>query len=193
LVAIYARELNIMIDTGNLKPATVLVMGGGASFTDQAIEIGAVFDGEPAAQHVAVVHHVGPAGVLWGIEGRPGGVGWVDCAKYVKSPLTVANTGQPITEEARMSIAVLMESMLGTPYDWAAIAEDGGMIFTRKFGLADIWHEKVNGVLPGHVVCSALAAYGYDRCGQPAPLPGDYRHVTPSDWLRFIIDHGYGT
>jgi hypothetical protein len=180
-----------MVDVAKLLPGTVLVIGGGASVTDQVIEIGAVFDGEPAAQHVAVVHHIGPHGALWGIEGRPGGVGWVDCAKYVRHPLTVANTRQPLTEDSRLKISVLMEKMLGTPYDWAAIAEDGGDMFRRKFGLEDIWHEQVNGVLPGHIVCSSLAAYGYDRCGQPAPLPNDYRHVTPADWLKFIIDHHY--
>src|SRR5580765_6275323 len=110
-----------MVDVAKLLPGTVLVIGGGASVTDQLIEIGAVIDGEPAAQHVAVVHHTGPHGVLWGVEGRPGGVGWVDCAKYVNHPLTVANTRQPLTDDSRLRISTLMEKMLGTPYDWAAI------------------------------------------------------------------------
>jgi hypothetical protein len=180
-----------MIDAKKLKPGTVLVMFGSPFLPEQAIEIGAVIDRQPAAYHVAMVHHVGPSGVLWGLEGRPGGVGWVDCAQYVKHPLTVANTSQPITDEVRMGVAVIMEAMIGTPYDWAAIAEDGGMVFSRKFGLKDIWHEKVNGVLPGHIVCSAFAAYCYDRKELPCPLPKDYRHVTPADWAEFIMAHGY--
>lgn len=182
-----------MINTKDLKPASILVICGGSSVVAESIEIGAVFDGEPAAHHVAVVHHIAPNGVLWGIEGRPGGVGWVDCAKYIAHPLTVANTSQAITDEARMSIAVIMEAMIGTAYDWAAIAEDGGQIFSRKFGLADIWHEKVDGKLPGHIVCSSLAAYGYDRANLPCPSPRDYRHVTPADWEKFILDNHYGT
>jgi hypothetical protein len=182
-----------MIDLAKLKPATVLVMVGTPFIVEQAIEIGAIIDGQPAAHHVAMVHHRGPGGVLWGLEGRPGGVGWVDCAQYVQNPTTIANTGQPLSEATRMGIAVIMEAMVGTPYDWAAIAEDGGMVFSRKFGLKDIWHEKVNGVLPGHIVCSAYAAYCYDRKAQPCPMPTDYRHVTPSDWLKFILDNNYGT
>jgi hypothetical protein len=182
-----------VIDVAKLKPATVLVMTGGASLTDEAIEIGAVLDGEPAAQHVAVVHHLDKAhNVLWGIEGRPGGVGWVDCAKYVGHPLTIANTSQPIPDATRYAIAVLMEAMLGTPYDWLAIAEDGGDVFRRQFGLDGIWHEKIDGKLPGHIVCSSLAAYGYDSKKMAAPRPDDYRHVTPADWSEFIIQHGYG-
>lgn len=181
-----------MIDAKKLKPATVLVMSGSPYLPEQAIEIGAIIDGEPAAEHVAIVHHTGPAGVLWGLEGRPGGVGWVDCAKYVEHPMTIANTGQPLTDEVRMGIAVIMEAMLGTPYDWAAIIEDGGQILPRKFGLPDIWHEKVDGKLPGHIVCSSLAAYGYDRKAQPCPSPNDYRHVTPADWAKFIIENNYG-
>lgn len=180
-----------MIDVTKLGPANVLVLSGSRAIALEAIEIGSVLDGEPSAYHVAVVHHKATDGVLWGIEGRPGGVGWVDCAKYISNPATIANTGQPISDENRMGISVIMEAMLGTPYDWAAIAEDGGEMFARQFHLKDIWHEKVNDKLPGHIVCSALAAYGYLRKAQPCPQPKDYRHVTPGDWLKFINDNGY--
>lgn len=175
------------IDAAKLRPGNILVISGGNTIIDQAIQIDSILQGQPAAQHVAVVHHrdPGPKGVLWGIEGRPGGVGWVDCTHYVGHPLTVSNIHQPIPEAARYVIGVTMEAMLGTPYDWQAIVEDGGL----AFGLPDIWHEKVDGKLPGHIVCSSLAAFGYCKTGQPSPRPTDYRHVSPGDWEKFIIDH----
>ena len=172
-----------------LKPANILIISGGASFTDKAIQIGALLEGEPAAEHVAVVHHKDPKGTWWGIEGRPSGVGWVDCTRYVTHPLTVANEGQPLTDAVRFEIAKTMEAMLGTPYDWDAIVEDGGIVF----GLPDIWQETIDGKMPGHVVCSSLAAFGYCKAGQPSPRPKDYRHVTPSDWEKFIIDHHWAS
>lgn len=176
-----------MIDGTKLKPANVLAISGGASFVDKAIQIGALLDGEPAAQHIAVVHHRDAKGVLWGIEGRPGGVGWVDCTRYVDHPLTVSNINQPLTDEVRFGISTIMEAMLGTPYDWQAIIEDGDLELAVALGLPDIWHEKVDGKLPGHIVCSSLAAYGYARKDQPRPRPDDYRHVSPADWELFII------
>jgi hypothetical protein len=133
-----------------------------------------------------VVHHWNDkTKTWWGIEGRPGGVGWVDCTRYVNHPLTVSNAHQPLTDEVRYAISTTMEAMLGTPYDWDAIVEDSG----RAFGLPGIWHETIDGKLPGHVVCSSLAAYGYCKYKQPSPRPTDYRHVTPADWEKFTIDH----
>jgi hypothetical protein len=134
--------------------------------------------------HIAVVHHTDKAGTLWVLEGRPGGVGWRDAGDYLKSPWTVTNVGQPKTDAQRKQICGITEAMIGTAYDWAAIAEDGAL----AFGLKDIWTEKASGQVPAHIVCSSLAAYAYDKAGVPAPAgPGDYRHVSPADWTAFIL------
>jgi hypothetical protein len=72
--------------------------------------------------------------------------------------------------------------MLGTPYDWDAIAADAA----GAFGLRDVWGMKwTDGQVPGHVVCSSLAAYLYQHCGLACP-PGD-RTVSPADWLKLLI------
>jgi hypothetical protein len=138
--------------------------------------------------HIAVMHHTDKAGTLWVLEGRPGGVGWREANDYLQSPWTVSNVGQPKTAAQRKQICGITESMIGTAYDWAAIAEDGAL----AFGLKDIWTEKASGPVPAHIVCSSLAAYAYGKAGVPAPPgPGDYRHVSPADWVAFIIGHKY--
>lgn len=176
------------INAALIKPGHVLVSSGGDSLVDKGIQIAAILQGDPAAEHMAVVHHKDKVGRWIGVEGRPGGVGWVDCSSYIGNALTVANLHQVIQEKERYEIAVLMEAMLGTPYDWQAIVEDGGM----AFGLPDIWTNNVDGKLPGHIVCSALAAYGYDKYGVAAPSPKDYRHVSPGDWEEFILKNRFG-
>ena len=175
-----------MIRISDLKPGDVVTIQGD-SFFSKLIEVGSVLRGMPSASHVAVVTHRDPAGTLWGKEGRPGGVGDVDMMSYVRNPLSFANTEQPLTDLQRAGIVAIVNKLNGTPYDWAAIIEDAGL----AFGLKDIWKEKVNGVLPGHVVCSSLAAYAYDRNEAPAPHPADYRHVFPADWAKFIEEKGW--
>jgi hypothetical protein len=150
------------------------------------IRIGAEIAGRPGlANHVAVVHHTDAKGICWCLEGRPGGVGWRDAADYLRSPYTIANTGQPKTRMQRAGVCTTVRVMLGTAYDWEAIAADAGM----AFGLRDIWGERAGGTLPGEVVCSSLAAYAYDRNGLAAPAPADYAHVTPGDWVALIMEH----
>lgn len=143
--------------------------------------------GPNLANHVAVVHHTDQAGTLWVLEGRPGGVGWRQADDYLKSPWTLTNTGQPKTQAQRAAVTKTCEAMIGTAYDWRAIAEDAG----AAFGLHGVWAEKPGGQVPGAVVCSSLAAYAYDRAGLAAPEPQDYAHVTPGDWVTFVLEHGY--
>jgi hypothetical protein len=167
------------------QPGDVLVIDG-TTDTAKLIELGAVLAGEPAASHVAVLHHTDGAGVPWSIEGRPGGVGWADARAYLRDPRTVTNVLQPKTQPQRTQVCALAVKLLGTSYDWlGGIAEDA----FNALGLGALWAEKdpATGLVPGHVVCSSLAAWAYDRTGLAAPHPADWRHVTPGDWAAFCL------
>jgi hypothetical protein len=166
------------------QPGDVLVTAG-TSDTAKLIELGAVLAGEPAASHVAVMHHLDAAGVPWAIEARPGGVGWADARAYLNDPRTIANSTQPKTAQQRAQVCYLAVKLLGTAYDWeGGIAEDA----FNALGLGALWAEKdpATGLVPGHVVCSSLAAWVYDKVGLAAPHPNDWRHVTPGAWAEFV-------
>lgn len=137
--------------------------------------------------HIAVVDHTDAHGTVWCLEGKPGGVGWRDATSYLTSPWTVTNTGQPKSVVQRAKVCKTVEAMIGTPYDWQAIVADAG----EAFGLKDIWAQASGSGVPGHIVCSSLAAYAYDRAALLAPSPADYAHVSPADWVAFIIEHRY--
>ena len=138
--------------------------------------------------HIAVAHHTDQAGTLWVLEGRPGGVGWRDARDYLRSPWTVTNIGQPKTTAQRNTVCQGAVALIGSPYDWQAIAADAA----GAFGLADVWHPAwAAGHVPGHVVCSSLAAYLYSKAGLACPPGG--REVTPSDWLDLILTHHWET
>lgn len=176
-----------MINIQSLQPGDIVVVRGGA-FTSKLIEVGSVLRGLPSASHVAVFTHKDAAGTWWGKEGRPGGVGDVDMMGYARNTHSVSNVLQPITDLQRKQIVAIINKLNGTPYDWAAIVEDAGL----AFGLRDIWQERSkNGTIPGHIVCSSLAAYAYDSAGVPAPVPTDYRHVFPADWSAFIEEQAW--
>jgi hypothetical protein len=147
------------------------------------IRIGAALRDTPnLSNHIAVAHHTDNAGTLWGIEGRPGGVGWVDCGIYLRSPYTITNAAQPKTSIERRSVCTTMEGLLGTAYDWQAIAADAAADLGINLpGWNPTWH----GTVPAHVVCSSAAAYAYAQAGLPRPN-GD-RLVQPADWDTFII------
>jgi hypothetical protein len=78
-----------------------------------------------------------------------------------------------------------MQTMLGTPYDWAAIVADGGADLHLDTAWLPVW----NGTVPGHVVCSSLAAYAYGKAGLPGPAGG--RQVQPADWDTFILTRAW--
>lgn len=66
-----------MILQSILKPADVLVVRT-SGFAADMIRLGAALTGKPNLDnHVAVMHHW-DGEVPWGLEGKPGGVGWVD-------------------------------------------------------------------------------------------------------------------
>jgi hypothetical protein len=156
------------------------------------IEIADILRGKTPANHVAVFTHVDAAGTPWCVQGEPGGVGWQQAGDYLSDYRTLTNAGQTKTQDQRDTIrsAVVKLAGLRVPYDWAAIAEDAlDEIFPR---MQSLWHKGATGVVPGHVVCSSLAAwaYGAARLSSPADS-GDWRWVMPSDWADFIEENHY--
>lgn len=170
----------------NITPGDVLVTRS-ASMAGRVIRLGAAFLDHPNLDnHIAVVHHTDKHGTTWCLEGRPGGVGWRDARDYLNSPWTINNAGQPKTGAQRTMICSLAIDLIGTPYDWDAIADDA----LHAFGipLAEAWNV-TGGSVPGHVVCSSLAGYLYAKTGLAHPA-GD-RLVSPGDWEQLIITHGW--
>jgi cell wall-associated NlpC family hydrolase len=174
----------------DLKPADVLVVRSTDVF-GTLIELGDKLAGLPDYSHVAVVHHTDPAGTIWCIEGRPGGVGWRTANTYLSSTLTISNTDQPIAPEIRASICTEMRKMLGTPYDWDGIAGDA----LRDLHLPLLWSEKwgPRGLPPAQVVCSSFAAWLYAHFGLRYPSTSVMAHVEPADWAVFIESRAWLT
>jgi hypothetical protein len=154
------------------------------------IRFGAALHGQDnLVDHVAIVHHTDPAGVLWGIEGRPGGVGWVEVARYDNRYLS-SNAEQHKTDEQRAQVCLTAVGLLGTAYDWTAILGDAA----AALRLNALWRERDPGDLaPGHVVCSSLAAWIYRKVGLTGPgsLGGNVLYVTPADWAEYFLSHGW--
>jgi hypothetical protein len=147
------------------------------------IRLGAALRGKPnISNHIAVVSHRDGNGTLWCVEGRPGGVGWRDAKDYLASAQVLTNAAQPKAAAQRKVITDGAIAILGMPYDWAAIIGDG---------LDDLhlW-DPVNGQVRGHAVCSAVAAYLYDKAGLPRPA-GAQRRVQPADWDTWILTGNY--
>lgn len=170
-----------------LEPGTVLVTRS-SGFAGWWIRFGAALSNKPnLGNHVAVVHHTDKEGTVWCIEGKPGGVGWRDAKGYTDSKWTMDNQAQPLTGEQRYNIAVTMEALIGTEYDWASIAADA----LASLGMhLPGWDSKwVDGEVAGQVVCSSAAAYAYGKATAPHP-EGD-RGCTPSDWSSWIITTGW--
>lgn len=165
----------------------VLVVATGNSWAAKAIRIGEVLRGQSSTEnHVVVVHHQ-TDGVWWGVEGKPGGVGWADLRRYLTNRRTVANVEQPKTLRQRDLIAHKAEAMLGRPYDWAAIAADA----FAALGVRDLMQQNWGGQgAPGHVVCSSLAAWLYEEAALARPVAAE-RFTFPSDWTDFCLDRAW--
>src|SRR2546423_7674753 len=164
----------------------------GDGLGSQAIRLGAALEDEPnTINHIAIVHHKDAAGNLWCIEGRPGGVGWKTAKGYLESPYTVTNVGQSKTQLQRDWIVTKSTTMLGTAYDWAAIATDASIALLHRnplWGTKDFGDEP-----PAHVVCSSFAVWLYHHAGLLFPDQHGERWTTPADWVKFIIEHGWNT
>ncbi len=152
------------------------------------VRLGACLRGRSGkVDHVIVVHHRDDAGTLWGIEGTPSSVGYVQLKRYADDKYANANVDQPKTAAQRTQIATLAEGMLGTPYDWAGIVLDG----MREIGAEELWHSREwpDGLKPSHVVCSSFADYIYEVVELANPGGSTQtRGTEPSDWDDFISD-----
>lgn len=173
-------------------PGTVLAVWTGTSDVAKAIRIEEVLLGRPAvANHVIGVTHQDAKGRWMGIEGRPGGVGPVDCTPFLSDPRTRGNHGQPLPGGPPVMDAFLAScaKSVGIGYDWAAIAEDGLDALDLHDLAADIdplWRwPSDHDLLPGHVVCSSLFARLYEMYGWKHPALGAERTCDPAQWWDF--------
>lgn len=134
--------------------------------------------------HVALFTHVDTEGQPRGLEGRPGGFGWVNLTAYLADPATICNADQPKTPDQRETVVRLAQTAVGLPYDWKAILAMAAGSAGLPFRLQE-WPE--DGV-PSHMVCSSAADYFYEAAG--LPNPGGYRKTRgtdPNDWSLFIL------
>ena len=70
-------------------PGDVLAVWTSSSLTSDLIRVGEALRGLPAvANHVAIITHQDQKGRWIGIQGRPGGVGLVDCTYWLSDSRT---------------------------------------------------------------------------------------------------------
>lgn len=181
-----------------LRPGDVVCTRTPRGWQVFLIRLGAAFRDRPnTVNHVIVVHHRDDAGTLWGIEARPGGVGWVDVAAAVRASgrYSLNNVEQPKSDMQRQSICDAVAGMIGTPYDWTGIALAG----MDAIGAQKLWRERTCleqlklDVPPAHVICSSLADWAYDRVQLASPGLIGGRSTTPGDWARFIMEEAWRT
>jgi hypothetical protein len=153
-----------------------------------AIRLGAQLRGLPhSVNHIVIAHHVNEHGRWIGLEGRPGGVGWVDMTRYLQSPATVDNREQPKTESQRYLVAKAAEKLIGTAYDDLAIGLDA----LHDLGLPTSGDLDWNGNQPPlHVVCSSYAQWCYRIVGLAEPKAAA-RFCQPGDWAKWILTRGW--
>ena len=166
-------------------PGDILAVRTG-DWAGTMIRFGAALRGWPnLSNHIAVVHHTDANGTVWCLEGRPGGVGWAGAAGYLASRWTVTNAAQPKTDAQRAAVARVTEAMIGTAYDWTAVVADAADdLYLDVAWLPD------HGTVHGEVVCSALAAYAYDKAGLARPS-GEERLIQPASWDSWILTRGW--
>jgi hypothetical protein len=175
-------------------PGDVLAVWTGQGLAQDLIRAGEAMQGKPAiANHVVIITHQDQVGRWMGIQGQPGGVGPADCTPYLSDSRTRSNHDEPKPDN-RGQLTILLASAaksLGIGYDWLGIAQDA----LDAFGAQDLsalidplwrWPSDHN-LLPGHVVCSSLAAMLYDlpSVGWPHPDLGAERQCEPADWWQW--------
>lgn len=144
--------------------------------------------------HIACYTHTGADGIPRGLEGRPGGFGWKDLRGYLVAPGTISNAWQPGRTAADRAIFVeKMTALIGTPYDYEAIAVAGAEVFDRMSRVkaaeliekASEWPE---GRPPSQVVCSSSLDWGYEDRGwvNPGGLART-RWTVPADFTELIV------
>lgn len=175
-------------------PGDVLAVWTGAGLEADLIRVGEALAGKPAvANHVVIVTHQDQLGRWMGIEGRPGGVGPVDCTPFLSDARTRSNHHESRPND-RGQLPVFLASAaksLGIAYDWVAIAEDALDSLHVEDLSAQIDHlwrwPSDHNLLPGHVVCSSLAAMLYDLLpvNWAHPDLGVERRCEPADWWQW--------
>ena len=168
------------------QPGDVLAVRS-TGWAGRLIRFGAALRDTPnLSNHIAVVHHRDAKGTLWVYEGRPGGVAQQDATAYLNSRWTLTNAAQPKTDAQRAAVTATMGALFGTAYSWDAIAADAA----TDLGITlPGWDPSWRGTVPGHVVCSSLAAYAYAKAALLHP-PGD-RGCQPADWDEWIITRAW--
>ena len=178
----------------------VLAVWTGNGPIQDLIRVGEALQGKPAvANHVIVVTHQDQAGRWIGIQGQPGGVGPVDCTPFLSDGRTKSNHAQPKPDDHGQLTSFLASAAksLGISYDWVGIAEDA-LDALQVHDLSELidplwrWPSQHN-LLPGHVVCSSLAAMLYDLPSVDWAHPdlGDERDCEPADWWQWSLDQGW--
>jgi hypothetical protein len=175
-------------------PGDVLAVWTGNGPVQDLIRVGEALQGKPAvANHVIVVTHQDRFGRWMGIQGQPGGVGPVDCTPFLSDSRTMSNHGQPKPGNHGQLTSFLASAAksLGISYDWVAIAEDtldAFQVHDLSKLIDPLWRwPSQHNLLPGHVVCSSLAAMLYDLPSVDWAHPdlGDERECEPADWWRW--------
>jgi cell wall-associated NlpC family hydrolase len=180
--------------TTDIQPGDVLLVrtttGGWLARTaGWIIRLGQAIEDAPNTwNHVIVAHHIDAAGTFWGIEGRPGGVGWTDLGPWLADRWTITNRAQAKEPGQRSQVCDAALALIGRPYDW------GGIVVDAMRAIAPLWQLRQPGgwepgVVPGQVVCSSLADWVYQRAGLASPPTG--RWCTPADWAGFILARGW--
>jgi hypothetical protein len=173
-------------------PGDILAVAGGG-IGGYLVGLGQALAGKPSlGEHVVVVTHQDKLNRWIGIEGRPGGVGLRDITPYLTDARVRSNYLQPRANDHGQLATFLAGCVksLGLRYDWAGITEDVADVTAPDFsGLIDhLWRWPADkGVLPGHVVCSSLAAMLYDlpAVGWKHPDLGKERTCLPADWWNW--------
>jgi len=172
----------------------VLAVWTGDGPIQDLIRAGEALQGKPAvANHVIVVTHQDQAGRWMGIQGQPGGVGPVDCTPFLSDGRTMSNHGQPKPDDHGQLTSFLASAAksLGISYDWVGIAEDtldALQVHDLSALIDPLWRwPSQHNLLPGHVVCSSLAAMLYDLPSVDWAHPdlGDERECEPADWWQW--------
>jgi len=180
------------------QPGDVLaVVGGGVP--GYLINLGQAIANKPSlGTHVVIVTHQDVKGRWMGIEGRPGGVGPRDITPYLHDSRVRSNYLQPRAND-HGQLAVFLAGCtqsLGLKYDWAGISEDISQVLAPDLSVTidRLWRwPSSNDLLPGHVVCSSLAAMLYDlpAVGWKHPNMGKERVCLPSDWWNWADSEGW--
>ncbi len=172
----------------------VLAVWTGDGPLQDLIRVDEALCGKPAvANHVVIITHQDQLGRWMGIQGQPGGVGPVDCTPFLADVRTMSNHDEPKPDDRRQLDSFLASAAksLGLAYDWAGIAEDAldALHVEDLSGVIDpLWRwPSQHNLLPGHVVCSSLAAMLYDlpSVSWAHPDLGDERECEPADWWRW--------